>query len=217
MQASFVKSATTTLAASLLAAQLSGCADLPGQPGQPPGGGESSQAGQGAAIGAVLGAVLGSAAASRGNRTQGAVIGAIAGGVIGGFIGDYRDKQTATRAQAAQRYGQPGQGSRLELEGASVAPQAVPAGVVVESSVQYTTLAPDATSQVNVRETRQLVASDNSSVSLGDRQVVRAQGSHNSTIQFTMPSGVPRGNYRLVTTISDGQQSKTVERPLQVI
>jgi Glycine zipper len=213
MQAHFVKPVAIALAASLLAAQLSGCAHMPGQPSEPSGG--VSQAGKGAALGAVLGAVLGSAASSRGDRTQGAIIGALAGQAIGGVIGDYRDKQTATGAQAAQRYG-PGT-SRLEVEGASVTPKAVRAGAVVESSVQYTTLAPAAGSQVNVRETRRLVASDNSAVPLGDRQVARVQGSHNSSIQFTMPGGVPPGNYRLVTTISDGQQSKTVERPLQVV
>ena len=212
MRVHFVRPVAIVLAAGLLAAQLGGCASTPGPSGES---GGVTQAGQGVAIGALVGALVGSAATIRGDRTKAAFLGALVGAAVGGAIGDYRDRQTATRAQAAQRYG-PG-ADRLVLEGATVMPQAVRAGAAVESSVQYTTLSADAGSQVTVRETRRLVASDDSAVPLGDRQVVRAQGSHRSSIRFTMPAGIPPGSYRLVTTISDGQQSRTVERALQVI
>lgn len=193
---------------------IAGCASTSGDPNAS----STSKTDRGVALGAVLGAVAGALVASGDNRAKGAIIGALAGAAIGHVIGSYQDRQTATREQAVQRYGLASiDSSRLEVEDAAIAPQTARAGTVVESSVQYTTLVPGENSQVNMHETRTLVAADNSVVQLGDRQVARAQGSHNSTIKFTIPRDFPAGDYRLVTTLSDGQQTKTVERPLQVI
>ena len=198
-----------------LALGAAGCAN---QPGNQPGNDQPSQAQQGAVLGALLGAVIG-AAANKKDRGKGAMIGAVAGGVAGGIIGQYRDQQLATRAQAAQRYGVPpsSAGQRLEIEAATLAPSAAGAGAAVESTVNYTALAPTDGTAIEVREVRTLVAADNSTLQLGDRQVSRAQGSHQSNFRFTMPADFPRGSYRLVTTVQAGQQIKSIERPLQVI
>lgn len=202
----------TTLAIVMGAA---GCANQgAGQPGPT----DSSNTQQSAVIGALLGAVVG-AVAKKGDRGKGAMIGALAGGLVGGIIGQYRDQQTASRAQAAQRYGLPAAsaGQRLELEAANVAPDAAGPGSAVDSTVNYTTLAASDGGATNVREVRTLVAADNSTLQLGDRQVSRLQGSHQSNFRFTMPADFPRGPYRLVTTVQSGQQIKSIERPLQVI
>ncbi|MGH8772847.1 MAG: hypothetical protein ACREV2_16980, partial [Burkholderiales bacterium] len=58
---------------------------------------------------------------------------------------------------------------------------------------------------------------NNGTVQLADREVTRAQGSHSSMIKFTMPQDLPKGPYTLVTTISDGKQTKSVRNPLQVV
>ena len=197
----------------VLALGATGCASRSG--GEPS---QTSQTQQGVAIGALLGAVLG-AATNKGDRGRGALIGAVAGGMVGGIIGQYRDQQTASRAQAAQRYGlpDPSAGQRLEIETASLNPASAGPGGAVDSSVNYTALAPADGGAIEVREVRTLVAADNSTLQLGDRQVSRAQGSHQSNFRFTMPADFPRGPYRLVTTVQAGQQIKSIERPLQVI
>ena len=199
----------------VLALGTAGCAN---QPGSSPGNDQPSQAQQGAVLGAVLGALVG-AAANKKDRGKGALIGAVAGGVAGGIIGQYRDQKIATRAQAAQRYGVPtsSAGQRLEIEAATLAPPTAGAGAAVESTVNYTALAPTDGGEIDVREVRTLVAADNSTLQLGDRQVSRSQGSHQSNFRFTMPADFPRGSYRLVTTVQAGQQIKSIERPLQVI
>ncbi len=200
-------------------ARRGGCANQPGNPtGNQTDNDQPSQAQQGAVMGALLGAVVG-AAASRKNRGMGALIGAVAGGLAGGIVGQYRDQQLATRAQAAQHYGVPpsSAGQRLEIEAATLAPPAAGAGAAVESTVNYTALAPTDGGAIDVREVRTLVAADNSTLQLGDRKVSRPQGSHQSIFRFTMPADFPPGSYRLVTTVQAGQQIKSIERPLQVI
>ena len=212
MQSRSLRFIATTL---VIVTGAAGCAN-PGA-GQP-GAADSSDTRQSAVIGALLGAVIG-AAAKKGDRGKGALIGALAGGVVGGIIGQYRDQQTASRAQAAQRYGLPdaSAGQRLELDAANVAPDAAGPGSAVDSTVNYTTLSASDAGATTVREVRTLVAADNSTLQLGDRQVSRLQGSHQSNFRFTMPADFPRGPYRLVTTVQSGQQIKSIERPLQVI
>ncbi|MGH8773381.1 MAG: hypothetical protein ACREV2_19730, partial [Burkholderiales bacterium] len=104
----------------------------------------------------------------------------------------------------------------IEVEGGSVTPESVTAGATVESSVQYTALSSTEEGQVKVRETRMLEG-NNGTVQLADREITRAQGSHTSSIKFTMPNDFPKGNYMMVTTISDGKQTKSIRTPLQVV
>jgi hypothetical protein len=188
-----------SLVVSLCSLQLSGCADM-----------SSTQ--KGAGIGAAAGAVLGSLA---GGDRRSILIGATLGAIAGAIIADYQDKQTATRAEAARKYGAVKQ-DRLEIDASTLTPNDVTPGEKVESAVQYTALAAKESQQIKVTETRTLV-SDKESVQLANREVVRTQGSHTSTMKFTLPKDVAKGNYTLVTTVSDGKNKRTVKNPLRVV
>ncbi|MGH8773234.1 MAG: YMGG-like glycine zipper-containing protein [Burkholderiales bacterium] len=199
------KTITTISIASFLGLQLAGCAQTQ----------EMSETQKGATTGAIVGAVLGAILSD--DKAKGAAIGAAAGAVIGGVVGHYRDKQTASRDEAIKRRGDSqAPGDVIEVEGGLVTPESVTAGATVESSVQYTALSSTEEGQVKVRETRMLEG-NNGTVQLADREVTRAQGSHSSMIKFTMPQDLPKGTYTLVTTISDGKQTKSVRNPLQVV
>lgn len=191
------------VAITLAVTQIGGCANMP----------QMSQSEQGAGLGAIVGGVLG-AAVSR-NKAQGAVLGAILGAVAGGLIGNYMDQQNATRAQAAQKYRYDQKVDKLELEGSSVSPRAVSPGGSISAAVQYTTLQPHGASQVRITERRTLVAG-NESYDLGKREVTRPQGTHTSTAKVNLPSDLPKGSYRLITTISDGKITRSATSPFSV-
>jgi surface antigen len=184
---------------SFLGLQLTGCATTTGT-------------GKGAAAGAVAGGVLGAILGD----TKGAIIGAFAGAIVGAVIGNYYDKQVASRAEAAKRYTYKPVEEKLEIEESVIQPQNVSPGSTVESHVQYTVLAPIETQQIRITETRTLV-NGKERLELARREVVRTQGTHLSTMRFTMPRDIAKGDYTLVTTISDGKQTRTTKSALNVM
>ena len=191
------------LVVSITTMQLGGCANT-----------GATQTQQGAAIGAV-GAAAPGAAVSK-NKGKGALIGALIGLLVGAAIGNYRDQQDATRAEAAMKYRYDDRGNKLVVESAAVAPQAVSRGGTFESTVQYTTLSPNIEEQVKLTEVRTLVSAQET-IDLGRREVVRPQGTHTSTAKVSLPKDLPKGNYTLVTTISDGKNTKTAKTPFAVV
>lgn len=188
------------LVVSIAGSQVSGCANM-------------SKTQQGAGIGAAAGGAIGAAVAK--NSWAGLAIGAAIGALAGGLIGNYYDKQDATRAEAAKKYNYDQKTDKLEVESATVAPQTVTPGGTIDSTVQYTTLAPNNAQQVKLTEARALV-SGNESVDLGQREVTRAQGTYTSTAKVTVPKDLPKGNYTLITTISDGKNTKTAKNQFTV-
>jgi hypothetical protein len=193
----------SVLVVSITATQLGGCAST-----------GASQTQQGAAIGAVSGAALGAAVSK--NKGAGALIGAVIGLLVGAAIGNYKDKQDATRAEAAQKYRYDNRGNKLVVESAAVAPQSVARGGTFDTTVQYTALSPNDAEQVKLTEVRTLV-SEQETIDLGRREVVRPQGTHTSTAKVSLPKDLPKGNYTLVTTISDGKDTKTAKTPFAVV
>lgn len=193
----------SVLVVSIVVTQLGGCAST-----------GATQTQQGAAIGAVSGAALGAAVSK--NKGKGALIGALIGLLAGAAIGNYMDKQDATRAEAARKYNYNDRGNKLVVESAAVAPQAVSRGGAFESTVQYTTLSPNSEEQVKLTEVRTLVG-EQETVDLGRREVVRPQGTHTSTAKVSLPKDLPKGNYTLVTSISDGKDTKTAKTPFAVV
>jgi methionine-rich copper-binding protein CopC len=188
-----------SLVVSLCSVQLTGCAEM-----------SSTQ--KGAGIGAAAGAVLGSLT---GGDRKSILIGAALGAIAGAIIADYQDKQTASRAEAERKYG-PVKQDKLQIDSSTLTPEDVMPGDKVESAVQYTALAAREAQQFKVTETRTLM-SDKESVQLASREVVRTQGSHVSTMKFTLPKDVAKGNYTLVTTVSDGKNTRTVKNPMRVV
>jgi Glycine zipper len=194
---------TPTILAALVALQLAGCASAPD--------GEKSRTGQGAAIGAVVGGLLG--AATGGDR-KAILTGAVVGAAVGAAIGNYQDRQVASRAEAARRVALANE-PKLEIDGHGNQPQRVKPGAAVESQVGYTVLAPGHAQDMLVTESRVLVRGGET-FPLGKREVTRPQGSHVSTLRFTLPADLPKGDYQLVTTIASGTLTRTVQTPLGV-
>ncbi|MBU1405051.1 MAG: glycine zipper 2TM domain-containing protein [Proteobacteria bacterium] len=165
-------------------------------------------AGSGAAIGAIAGQLIG-------GNTKATLIGAAIGAVVGGLVGSYIDQQNATRAEAAKKYQYDEKVAKLEVESASATPDRVAPGSAIDSSVQYTTLSPNKEQQVAITERRVLVG-EQESFDLSERKVMREQGTHTSTAKVNLPKDLPKGNYTLVTTITDGQITKTSKTPFAV-
>jgi hypothetical protein len=182
--------------------QITGCATTQ----------EASGTAKGAGIGAVGGAVIGAIIGGR----RGAAIGALAGAAVGAVTGHYYDQQNATRAQAEKKYGPQIAGDRLEIESATLAPEDVAGGAAVDSAVQYTTLSSRKDAQIKVTEVRTLIGPKDT-IELAKREVARPQGTYTSTMKFTFPKDLPKGDYTLVTTITDGIQTKTARSPLRVV
>ncbi|MDO8891212.1 MAG: hypothetical protein Q7V00_05160 [Sulfurimicrobium sp.] len=132
------------------------------------------------------------------------------------IVGNYFDRQSGTRAEAVKKHNYLGRGDLLEIDSASLTPDDVTPGDKMESVVQYTALAAREDQQIRITETRTLQG-DKESFQLNSREVVRTQGSHVSTMKFTLPKDMAKGNYTLVTTISDGKNSRTVKNPLRVV
>lgn len=128
------------------------------------------------------------------------------------------DTQIATRTEAEKKYGyETKQGERLEMEHAMVTPQSVSPGGTLESSVRYTVLAPDSARKIRLMESRTIIV-EREPVPLGQpRQLEVAQGTHNSVVKLTMPKDMPKGSYTLVTTISDGKNTKTLRSVFSVV
>jgi uncharacterized membrane protein len=165
-------------------------------------------AGSGAAIGAIAGQLIG-------GNTKATLIGAAIGAVVGGLVGSYIDQQNATRAEASKKYQYDEKVAKLEVESASATPDRVAPGSAINSSVQYTTLSPNKEQQVAITERRVLVG-EQESFDLSERKVMREQGTHTSTAKVNLPKDLPKGNYTLVTTITDGQITKTSKTPFAV-
>jgi len=194
------KPIASALAILIAATHIQGCTNM-------------SQTEQGAAIGAITGGVLGAAVSK--NKGQGALIGVALGAIAGGLIGNYMDKQNATRAEAAKKYNYDQRGDKLEVESTTVAPQTVSPGGSVNASVQYTALQPNDAQEIRLTETRTLVAGKET-YDLGKREVMRPQGTHTSTAKLNLPKDLPKGSYTLVTTITDGKNTKTAKSQFMV-
>lgn len=198
-----MKRLTCIAVACAVLVQLPGCATKDD--------GSASRTGQGAMTGALVGGLLGALA---GGDRKSVLAGAVAGAAVGAIIGNYQDRQIASRAEAAQRYAL-SQQPRLEVESSTNRPDRVSPGTAVESQVGYTVLAPGSMADVKVTESRTLVRGSES-FPLSSREVVRPQGTHLSTLKFTLPKDLAAGDYTLVTTVTSGPLSRTVQSPLSV-
>ncbi len=184
---------------SFVSLQLAGCATM-------------SETEKGAATGAVAGGVLGAILGD----TRGAIIGTFAGAIVGAVVGNYYDKKLASRAEAVNEYDYAATVEKLAIEDSFVKPQQLTPGSEVEAQVQYTVLSPISTQTIKITETRAL--SDGKEMrELARREIVRAQGTHISTMKFTIPKDVDKGDYILITTISDGKQTKTTRNALKIV
>lgn len=186
---------------SFLGFQLTGCAFMSQT--------ENRQA-VGAASGGILGLIIG-------GNALGAIVGAFAGTIVVPVGGYFYDKLVAPRAKAVKKYGFRAEEEILEIEESLIVPQNVAPGSTVEADVQYTVLAPVDTWQLKITETRMLAKRNEGLIELAKREVFKTQGTHISKFKFTIPKEISKGDYTLITTISNGKQTRTVISAMKII
>jgi hypothetical protein len=165
------------------------------------------------AVRTLTGGLLGGLVAG---NTGGAIVGALIVDIYSITRKDYYDRSIAPRDEAAKKYDYNEKKVELFIEGSGVAALDVRSGSMVESNIQYTILAPPAEQEIRITETR-ILSSENKRVELDKREVLRKQGTHVSTIKFTIPDDIPRGYCILFTTISNGKHSKTARSVINII
>lgn len=184
---------------SFLCFQLTGCASMSAP--------EKGLAG-GVVVGALLGAVVGG--------RPGALIGGFVGGLFGAAIGNYHDSKVASRSEAIKKYRYNFKEDRIEIEDSSILPQYAASGAKLEAQIQYTVLSPENYRETKITETR-ILDLGSESIVLGEREVPRAQGTYISTLKFTLPRDMPKGNYTLITVVSMNEKTKTTRIPFSVV
>ena len=185
---------------SFLCSQITGCAFF-------------SQTENREAVGAVSGGVLGFAI---GGNALGAIIGALSGTLVAPAIGYFYDKKIAPRKKAAEKYKLRDREEKLVIEESSIVPQNVASGSAVETSVQYTVLAPIDTQQIKITETKMLTNHNEGVIEIAKREVLKTQGTHISKFKFTVPKEISKGDYTLITIISNGKQTRSVMSPIRI-
>lgn len=103
--------------------------------------------------------------------------------------------------------------AELFIEDSDVINHIVEIGSKVKANVRYTVLSPIENQQTKITEKRFLI-NRNTVIEMAQREVLRTQGTHISTIKFTISEDMPKGYYVLLTTISDGKLSKSIKSDL---
>jgi len=131
--------------------------------------------------------------------------------------GEKTDEQVGTREEAAQKYEYKGFKEELVIESPIITPKVVKPGDVVKQELRYTLLAPQKERQFNVSETVSLSSGKEKITELMERSSKKVQGTHLSTIKFTIPADLNPGEYILTTTLSIGEQNKTVSKSFNLL
>jgi hypothetical protein len=161
-------------------------------------------AGAGAATGAVAGALIGKGAGA-------VILGGVLGGLAGGLIGHYAYDVPRSREETARVYGyQPSQGTILTIENATVYPQVVYPGSIVDLKVTYAVLTPSPDMEIDLTEIRQ-ITHDGELVGNPEVRVIRAGGTYSSTVPLHLPPNARRGEYRVRTTVESSYAKDTRE------
>jgi len=129
--------------------------------------------------------------------------------------GEQREKQIGTREEAVQRYKYKGLEEELIIEPPIITPKIVSPGDRIKQELQFTLLAPRDERQFTISETM-IVSGNRDTIELIVRESRKAQGTHLSIIQFEIPKDLSTGENKLITTISIGEQKKTVSESFRV-
>lgn len=184
---------------SFLCLQLTGCATMSGT--------EKGAVG-GAAVGSIIGALIGG--------RNGAILGALGGALLGTVTGNYYDKKVASRNEAIKKYRYSLREDMIVIEGSSILPQYAVSGTILEALVQYTVLSPKNNTEAIITETRVLdIGSER--IVLAKREVLKEQGTYISTMRFTLPRDLPKGNYTLITEVSTNDKTRITQVSFSVV
>ncbi|MEW6585988.1 MAG: hypothetical protein AB1442_10315 [Nitrospirota bacterium] len=167
----------------------------------------------GMAAGCVAGAAVG--AAISGN-VGGAMLGGILGTALGIFADDYFERRRATREEALLRYNLDEGQEKLVIENGSAYVPLATSGSTAYAEVQYTVLGPSSSDRMEVTEERTLFTEKNGFIPLSERTVSRIQGTYISGYNFRVPGNLP-DNAVVITTVSCGSQTATIQAPLKIM
>ena len=183
----------------------SGCASIPEEHK-----GTTVGAGVGAATGAIAGALIG-------GSTKATVIGVLAGALVGGVIGHYAYDKRKTREETAKTYNyKASYGTMLTIEEASLSPQNVKSGEVVEIKMTYAVLNPSPGAKSTITEIREITY-NGEPVGKPETRVERPDGTYTSTVPLRLPSNAKKGQYRVTTTVQSANVKDTKEISFWVI
>jgi len=104
---------------------------------------------------------------------------------------------------------------KLFIENSDIIPQIVENGSKVQASIKYSVIATDDKRYLKIIEKRILVKG-NTLMELAQREVLRKQGTHVSIMKFTVNEEIPKGYCMLLTSISDGENTKTITSDLVI-
>lgn len=123
--------------------------------------------------------------------------------------GQMAEEQTGARDEALRKYGLEGLRQGLIVERPVITPEVAKPGDIVKQELQFALLATEEGKRFNVSEVI-VLSSSKDTFELVRRSSEKAQGIHLSTIQFTIPADLDPGEYTITTTLSIGDQKKTV-------
>lgn len=204
MKTIFIKKTVSFILVIALFVSLTGCAGMTNQ---------EKGTGIGAAFGGIAGALL-----CKRSPALCALGGIVIGGVLGNIIGSYMDRQVATEQQARLKYqyelAQTPSEPFLKLEDVSATPKPVAAGTKETVKTTYTALSPNR-QPVHITEVHYMTDTDEDKYPISKPHECDVKpGSHESTYSFKIPEKLEAGNYKLITEISDGVNTRTDVQPI---
>ena len=122
--------------------------------------------------------------------------------------GETGGTQTGAREEAVRRYNYQNLKDEVFVETPKVVPNVVSPGTEIKQEVVFAVLSPRPEATFAVLEVITLMGRD-ISIELSRKSADKAQGVHVSTVTFLIPKDLPRGTYRLITSIgANGLEGK---------
>lgn len=138
-----------------------------------------------------------------------------AGALWEGISGEKKDEKTETREEALRRRGYRSLRDEIFLDQPQVSPASVARGGTLKQEMRYSILSPDADKSFTVTEVIVLTG-EGLQLELSREGKERAQGTHVSGFQFTLPRDIMPGDYQLTTSVITGRESRSTAAKFRV-
>ncbi|MBA4417360.1 MAG: hypothetical protein C0392_05560 [Syntrophus sp. (in: bacteria)] len=126
----------------------------------------------------------------------------------GTFLGgDSGEQPMDSRDEAIGKYNYKSIKDEIILGSPSIIPDVARIGDTITQTMQYVVLSPEKNKSFKVQEVVTL-SGKGILLELSRKEIEKMQGTHTSTVQFTIPNGLARGSYKLITTISTAGMEK---------
>jgi uncharacterized FlgJ-related protein len=127
----------------------------------------------------------------------------------------FSDKQTGSRDKAVQKYDQKGGQDKLIVETPVITPKVASPGQKIKQELQYALICTQQDKRLTVSEAVS-ISTGKDTIELTRRESIKAQGIHESIIEIAIPKDLSAGEYKLITTLSTGDQRKKVSGSFRV-